>query len=365
MGLVVIAAVAALAGLAVGVTGDESSTDPAESALVASGLPAEQLAGQRLVAGFSGKSVPKGLRTMIARGRIAGVILFAENVGGDRALRRLTADLQGIDRPDRLSMPLAVMVDQEGGLVKRVPGPPSASAEEMGKRGSGFARRQGRATGRNLRKLGINVDLAPVLDVGRPGAAITQEQRSFGGTPGRVTRVGVGGFAAGLRRGGVAATAKHFPGLGAAAINTDEASQEIGVSKRRLRRIDEAPFGAFVDAGGELVMLSHATYRAFSGQPATFSRSIVSGELRRRLGFEGVTVTDSLDAAAATAFGGRTRVAVAAVRAGNDLLLYGDWHTARRAGAALRRKLAAGKLDRADFEAAVERVLDLRRGLSG
>jgi beta-N-acetylhexosaminidase len=90
----------------------------------------------------------------------------------------------------------------------------------------------------------------------------------------------------------------------------------------------------------------------------------VSGELRRRLGFDGVTITDSLDAAAALAFGSRARVALAAAQAGNDLLLYGDWRAARRAGAALRRKLASGKLDRESFEDSVERVLELRRDLA-
>ena len=365
MGLVVIAALAACAGLAVGVMGDDSTDAPAEPAPLAGSLPLEQLAGQRLVAGFSGKRVPSGLRSMVADGEIAGVVLFAENVGSERQTRRLIGTLQRIKRPEGLTMPLAVMVDQEGGLVERVPGPPSASGEEMGDRGAGFARRQGAATARNLRGFGINIDLAPVLDVARPGGAIAGEHRSFGGKPGRVIRVGVGGFAAGLRGGGVAATAKHFPGLGAADVNTDEASQEIDVSKGRLRRTDEAPFAAFVEDGGELVMLSHATYTAYSDQPATFSRSVVTGELRRRLGFEGVTVTDSLDAAAALAFGSRARVAVAAAKSGNDLLLYGDWRTARRAGAALRRKLAAGKLDRDAFEESVERVLDLRRGLSG
>jgi beta-N-acetylhexosaminidase len=301
---------------------------------------------------------------MIAGGEIAGVVLFAENVDGKAQVRRLVAELQGIERPKPLTMPLAVMVDQEGGLVERVPGPPSASAEEMGERGAGFARRQGAATARNLRGLGINVDLAPVLDVARSGGAIAGEDRSFGGSAAKVTRVGVGGFAAGLRSGGVAATAKHFPGLGAAAVNTDDAAQEITTPKRRLRSIDEAPFAAFVEEGGELVMLSHATYTAFSGQPATFSRAIVTGELRRRLGFDGVTITDSLDAAAALAFGSRASVAVAAAQAGNDLLLYGDWRTARRAGAALRRKLASGRLERDPFEASVERVLELRRELA-
>ena len=365
--LVGIAVASACAGLAVGVLG-KGATSPESlergESPVAPALPASQLVGQRLIAGFDGLRAPGGLRRMIGRGELAGVILFAGNVGTREETRRLVSSLQRIPRPEALSMPLAVMVDQEGGLVERVPGPPSASAEEMGARGSAFARRQGKATARSLGGLGINVDLAPVLDVGRAGGAIGAEDRSFGSSAARVIGVGVGGFAAGLREGGIAASAKHFPGLGAAAINTDDAAGEIRLSKSRLRRTDEAPFAAFAEAGGELVMLSLATYPAFSDRPAAMSRSIVTGELRGRLGYEGVSITDSLDAAAATSFAGRDRAALAAAGAGSDLLLYGSWRTAREVARPLRGGLLSGKLDREEFEAAVERVIGLRRGLA-
>lgn len=360
-----LAALAATGGIALAVNddGDGVPQPAAAPAPVAPELSDAQLVGQRLIAGFDGARVPGELRRMIARGRIAGVILFAGNVEGKRATARLVGRLQRIRRPADLSMPLAVMTDQEGGLVKRVPGAPSASAAEMGERGGGFAARQGRATARNLRGVGVNVDLAPVLDVARDGSAVAAEGRTFGGSPARVIDVGVRGFSRGLREGGVAATAKHFPGLGAARVNTDDASQVIDIGRDRLRARDEAPFDAFAEAGGEMVMLGLATYPAFSDRPAALSRQIATGELRGRLGFAGVSITDSLDAAAATSFASRERVAIGAVEAGSDLLLYGDWRTAREVSRALRRTLASGKLDRGEFEAAVERVLALRRGL--
>jgi beta-N-acetylhexosaminidase len=199
-----------------------------------------------------------------------------------------------------------------------------------------------------------------VLDVARPGGAIDTEQRSFGTSPGRVIRAGVGGFAAGLQRGGVAATAKHFPGIGMIATNTDFASQKVRTSKRELRRRDEPPFEAFSESGGELVMLSLATYTAFSDRPAAFSRSIVTGELRRRLGFEGVSITDGLGAAAAQAFGSDGEIALAATGAGVDLLLYTDWREGRSAHRLLRERLQKGKLNRDEFEESAGRVLALR-----
>jgi beta-N-acetylhexosaminidase len=330
---------------------------------VAGALPASQLAGERIIAGVSGTGVSSGLETAIREGRVAGLILFAENLPSRAAGRGLVARLQAIRRPAARRDPLLIMVDQEGGLVKRVGGAPGASAEEMGERGAAFSREQGQRTAANLRRLGVNVDLAPVLDVARPGGTIAATERGFGSTAPRVAATAVP-FAAALQRGGVAATAKHFPGLGAAPENTDFAVQRIGLPEQTLRQVDEAPFRAFVAAGGDLVMLSTAIYPALSPLPAAFSRSIVSGELRARLGFEGVSITDALNTVAVHAFGGPEKAGVAAARAGADLLLFTALAPAERARRALVAKLRAGELDRGEFESSAQRVLDLRRELA-
>lgn len=357
-------ALAALIGMAIGAfalgatLGDGKSPPPPE---VAETLPVGQLAGQRIVVGLDGTGISPRLRKAVQAGHVAGVVLFAESFPTRAAGRRLIRRLQAIRRPAKLRDPLLVMVDQEGGLVKRVGGAPTASAAEMGERGAGFSRRQGRRTARNLRDLGVNVDLAPVLDLARPGGVIAATDRSFGTSARRVITTAIP-FAEALQAGGVAATAKHFPGFGAATENTDFAVQRIDLSKRRLRAAEEAPFRAFVAAGGELVMLSTAIYPAFSERPAAFARPIATRELRRRLGFEGVSVTDALNAVAARAFGGPAKAGIAAVRAGVDLLLFADLGSGQRARRALVRKLRAGRLDRAEFEQAAQRVLDLRAG---
>jgi beta-N-acetylhexosaminidase len=254
------------------------------------------------------------------------------------------------------------MVDQEGGLVKRLNGAPTASAEEMGARGTRFSRHQGRRSARNLRNVRINVDLAPVLDVGRPGGVIAETHRSFGATAQRVKDTAVP-FAHGLQTQAVAATAKHFPGLGAAGENTDFAVQRIRLSKRTLRRVDEAPYARFIAIGGDLVMISSAIYPAFSDKPASLSRPIAVGELRSRLGFHGVSITDALGGAAIRAVGGTRRTAIAAAKAGTDLLLFSDYHDGARAYRALLRKLQADEIDRGRFERSVQRVLSLRHRL--
>jgi beta-N-acetylhexosaminidase len=327
-------------------------------------LSIDQLAGQRVITGFAGSSPSPKVKDMIEKGRVAGVILFSENLGTRHHARRLIRRLQAIKRPKGLRSPLLIMIDQEGGLVKRLSGPPNASAEEMGRRGKRYSSRQGAKTAKNLKDVGVNVNLAPVLDVGRRGSAIRAEHRSFGSKPGRVIRTGVS-FAAAMQRHGVAATGKHFPGLGVAKQNTDVAVQKIHLSKSKLHRIDEKPYGPFADKRGKLVMLSTAIYTHFSHRPGAFTKSIATGELRHRVGFKGVSITDALETTSAGDFGGPAKVGVAAAKAGADLLLYTGDNAAAKAGHALREKLRKRALKREPFKRSVNRVLRLRTKLGG
>jgi beta-N-acetylhexosaminidase len=336
-----------------------ASSTPSLSA----GLGPGVLAGQRTIAGFSGTSIPRPVTRGIASGRIGGVILFADNIPSRSAVRRLTGRLQAIKRPRRLrAYPLLIMTDQEGGLVKRLSGAPTTSAAGMGRRGPAFSRSQGRRTARNLRNAGINVNLAPVLDVARPGGTIAETDRAFGSSVRGVVRSAVP-FATAMEANGTAATAKHFPGLGSARLNTDDAVQRIRISKAALRRVDEAAYRPFIAAGGDMVMVGTAIYPAFSRRPAAFERSIVTGELRRRLGFRGVTITDALGTVAARAFGGSRKLTVVAARAGMDLMLFSDYTSALRGQDSMADRLRRGKLNRTAFSASVDRILRLRARL--
>ena len=344
-----------------------AATDGVGSRATAAGagkLGDAQLAGQRIVTGFEGRQAPDSLKERIRAGRLAGVILFSENFDTAEQARRLVADLQAIPRPHGLRSPLLVMIDQEGGQVKRLPGAPSRSAEEMGRAGRDACRGEGAATGRNLRGVGVNVDLAPVLDVARPGSAIEREDRAFGRKPQKVSGC-ANAFARGLDRERVAPTAKHFPGIGAASVNTDDAVQRIRLRRSKLRRTDERPYRRFVGKGapGRLVMVSSAIYPAFSDRPASFARALATRELRGRLEFEGVSITDALNSASARAFGGPARVARLAADAGTDLLLFADFGSAKQAANALRDRLDHGGANRDRFKRSVGRVLHLRRGL--
>lgn len=323
-------------------------------------LSPAQLAGQRVVFAYGGSRPPRALVRRIERGQAAGVILFRRNVRSRSQLRRTMGRLQQAARRSAVGLPLMVMVDQEGGRVRRVPGGPGRGAG--GVRSAREALDDGRAAARALRAGGVNVDLAPVADVCRRAGALERERRCYGRSPSAVISR-AGAFARGLGRNGVAVALKHFPGFGAARVNTDFAPAVIRASRSRLRSFDERPFSA-LHRRASLVMLSSAVYPAFSPRPAALSSAVATGELRRRLGFRGVSITDALDTPALARHGGAGAVAVKAARAGTDLVLFAHSFAAgQRAARALERALRSGRLRRGGFQRTVGRVLTLRERL--
>lgn len=308
------------------------TSPPAPQGAQAEARTPEQLAGQRVVFGFDGTEPPRALLRRIRRGEAAGVILFARNIRSRAQVRSLTDALQRWRPPG--DPPLIVSIDQEGGIVKRLAGAPRRSAAELGRIGDeSLARAEGRNTARNLRELGINVNFAPVVDIGRAGRIMRAQRRAYSSSPARVTRIAAA-FAAGLREGGVAACAKHFPGLGGARHDQDKRNNAIDLPAARLRAEDYAPYEALSKQGLELVMTSTADYPALDpDRPAVFSRRVLVDELRGRVGFTGVTITDSLGVQSATRLGTPEARAVRAARAGNDLLLFASDYGAGVRGA--------------------------------
>ena len=174
------------------------------------------------------------------------MILYTRNIRSREAVAAQLRALQRVRRP--FGAPLLTLIDQEGGLVARLPGAPAGSAMRMAPRGAAYVRGQGRLTAANLRAAGVNVDLAPVVDLGRPGSYEVRFERTFGSSPATVGTLGAA-FAQGLRQGGVAATLKQFPGLGGVRGDTDRATQRVPLSRAALRRDDEAPLRAGIRAG--------------------------------------------------------------------------------------------------------------------
>jgi beta-N-acetylhexosaminidase len=315
------AGLALIAGLGVGAgAGDGGSSGPAaaesareeqqQAALKqVDRLTLRQRVGQVTVSAFPGTAAPSYIRRRLRARETAGVILFDGN-GGDRAQwRRLTRSVQRSAGGRAL-----VMVDQEGGDIRTVAhvGPLSGQPFQGSPRS---VRRAALGAGRGLRAAGVNVNLAPVADVPRAGSVMAT--RAFAGDE-RGIAARMRASVRGLRDGGVAATVKHFPGLGGATVNTDDGPATVEVPLDR----DLVPFRVAVDEAVPLVMLSHASYHELdSRRIASQSRPIVTGLLRKRLGFEGVIVTDSLEAAAVLARSGVAVAAERSIRAGADLIL--------------------------------------------
>jgi beta-N-acetylhexosaminidase len=331
-----------------------------------------QLAGQRIIYSYAGLTPPARLLRRIRNGQAAGVIFFAGNIASPAQIKAVAAELQqaAMSKRNPVHEPLLLMTDQEGGVVRRLPGSPVRSEKQIGESAhpAREAATAGGGAGRNLLGAGLNVNLAPVLDVYRKaGNFIDEFGRSYSMDPAAVAALGAD-FISAQQAAGVAATSKHFPGLGAArrAQNTDERPVTLHLSANTIRTVDELPYKAAIAAGVKLVMVSWAAYPALgSGRPAGLSAKIVQGELRQRLGFTGVTVTDALGAGALRAYGAIPNRGVLAATAGMDLLLCAGEQVSEGIQGldGLTGGYRDGTLDKTAFQAAVARVIALRAGL--
>ena len=353
------------AGIAVGAGGDgeggaRTQEAPAEREASAERaalravdrLSLRQQVGQLTVSSFPGSRPPPYIRRRLRAGETAGVILFGFNAGPPAQWQSLTRALQRGARDGAL-----VMVDQEGGEVRTVTWAGPAAGQPL--QGSPTQVRQAAASAaQQLRTAGVNVNLAPVADV-PAGASGALRSRVFAGDAEDIaarTRAAIEGMWAAR----LAATAKHFPGLGAAGVNTDDGATEIPGDLRR----DLVPFRAAIGAEVPLVMLSHALYPALDRRRiASQSPRIVTGLLRERLGFAGVVVTDSIEAQAVLDRSGVATAAERSVRAGADLILTTGSASWNEVHPRLLARARASKSFRERVRRSAARVLELKRRL--
>jgi beta-N-acetylhexosaminidase len=268
--------------------------------------------------------------------------------------------------------PLLVAADQEGGQLVALGEGATAFAGNMALGAAGdeeLAERVGRATGRELLAMGVDVAYAPVCDVASNPANPALGIRSFGDDPETVGRLAAA-VVRGLRSAGVAPTAKHFPGLGDLGLDSHHglAAVAAGQGPERLEAVELVPFRAAIDAGARLVMSAHVAVPALTGDdtlPATLARPVMTELLRDRLGFDGLSVTDALDMAALAQGPAQVVDAIAAVRAGVDLLLTMPDEAAReRIEIGLRQAARRGLVAPAAVARTRERVAGLRAWLA-
>jgi beta-N-acetylhexosaminidase len=277
-------------------------------------LSLREQVGQLVILRFDGAALPNYVGEALRSGGASGAILFSDNVASEAGLEELTRWIQRSARGSAL-----IATDQEGGEVRNISFAPPETAPSL-VTGGGEAERLARAAGRALSDLGINLNLAPVADVASvPGSVVGG--RAYPGEPAAVAAL-VERAVRGYEAGGVASTAKHFPGLGSAEQNTDDAPVTIGRRRPDLSRVDLEPFRSAVAADVPLVMTSHALYPSLDRKRiASQSRAILTDLLREEVGFEGAVVTDSLEAEAVLSRSDTPTAAVRSVAAGADLLL--------------------------------------------
>ena len=370
----------ALAGLGVALAGGVSVRGAVARAGVvpplnaklglAAGLTNLQLAGQRVIGSYPGLTPPASLFTDIENGQLAGVIFFGENISSEAQIAGVITQLRQAQAQSPVQAPLLLMTDQEGGLVRRLPGAPALSEKQIGQSTDpvAAATAAGTGAGQNLAGVGMNVNLAPVLDVYyKTGNFIDQYQRSYSSSPAVVSGCGQA-FITAQQQAGVAATAKHFPGLGSATKNqnTDNGPVTLTVSLAKLRATDEVPYPPAIAAGVKLVMVSWAVYPALDARlppacrPPSSARSCAAGTRSPASPSPMRWRPERL-----SAFGPTGQRAVTAAGAGMDLILCSarDASQGEAATAALAGALGSGQLDPAAFNAAVNRVTALRAGL--
>jgi beta-N-acetylhexosaminidase len=356
--------VALVAGIVVGAdggNGDETQATPAalkppaKAVAKAKGLSLRRQIGEVLMISFRGTTLPEYVRDALRQGRAGGVILFRANAPSPAVTSALTRALQRASRNRAL-----IAADQEGGSIRilawAAPQPSQGATPTPVE-----ARRQAGLAAKDLAAAGVNVTLAPVADVGGPGSVM--QGRAFPGGAADVaalTRAAVSGYE-GTK---VAATLKHFPGLGAAGTNTDDGPVTISSPRAAMQTRDLPPFAAGIKAGAPLVMASHALYTGLDRKNiASQSKPILTTLLRGKLGFRGVVITDSMEADAVLKRSSIELASLRSIAAGADLLLL----TGPGSFPIVSKQLLAGARKSPKFRAriaeAAARVIALKRSL--
>jgi len=319
-----------------------SKTEPRDSVLA------------RFLLGFHGDSLPGELAEYLARG-LAGVVIFQRNFTSAERLCELTASIR-----EAAGRPVLIGIDQEGGtrFALREPFTAWPSVAELGSLGDAeIVEQVARAMAVELRTAGCNLNFAPMLDLHvNPESPVTKD-RSFGADPNLVARMGAA-MDRGLRRGGVLSCAKHFPGHGDAAIDPHLDLPVFGGTMERLESAELVPFAAAVAAGVPLVMTAHILLPRIDPElPASLSRALLDGVLRRRLRFQGVILADDLGMGAITKRYGVGEAAVKTLLAGTDVaMLCHDWSAVQPAIAAVRTARREGRFDEEEWNASLGRI---------
>jgi len=316
--------------------------------------------GQLVMMGFSGTGVSPECQTWIREFQPGGVILFSRNLQNPAQVASLTDILQGLSP----TSPLLIAIDQEGGRVSRLPKgftifPPAATVSSC--HSLKLAYDAAGVTAKELRAVGVNMNMAPVLDVNTNSANPIIGNRAFGETPEQVGEYGVATMA-GLQEHGVVACGKHFPGHGETSADSHLELPVVTLAKERIEEIELSPFRYAIERGLASIMTAHVHYPALDDDsPATLSYPILTDLLRHTLGFDGVVLTDDMEMQAILDHSSVGAASVRALQAGADMLLICHKHDRQtEAIYAVEQAVESGQLSMDRLDQSVQRVEHLK-----
>lgn len=317
----------------------------------------EELVGATLVVGLPGTSLTNEVAQHLRAIHAGGFIPFARNFESPEQFRALVASLN-----EACGRELLMMVDHEGGRVVRFSGGVTAFPDALtvgASQSPAVVHRQGEIEAEELRALGVHVNLAPCVDVLVAGSDPVIGHRSYGHEAQRVADFGVARIQ-GLQSRGVAACAKHFPGLGAVPKDPHTQLPTVTLGWEAMRAVHLVPFIAAIRAGVTAIMSSHVCYPQLDptpATPATFSKRLIRDLLRTELGFQGLILSDDLEMGALRELCSIGEAAVRAVEAGHDVLLVcADLQLQRQAFDTLCAAYRHGRLSLRELEGRVDRI---------
>jgi len=329
-------------------------------------LTLRQKVGQTMMFGFHGMEPSSEITRLIREHHVGGVILFARNIGTPQDLLQLTTALQKIAYDAGHKHPLLISIDQENGVVRRLGAGTTLLPGNMAISATGqrtYAAEVARATGRELKALGVNFNLAPVLDVNNNPANPVINVRSYGEDPAWVAECGTDAIHA-LQSAGVATCGKHFPGHGDTSKDSHLTLPSIPHDRKRLAEVEMVPFVKAIAGGVDSMMIAHVCFPEIEPDPsipATMSRRVITDLLRDELGFQGVITTDCMEMHAISKTIGTVEGTYQAFKAGVDLSFIS--HTHEWQEGAIERMVAGltdGDTPLERLDDAVERILTLK-----
>lgn len=316
--------------------------------------------GQLLMVGFPGTNLSPSFLDWLHECRAGGVILFSRNLVDPEQVARLTNALQA----HATDSPLLIAIDEEGGGVSRLPQGFTtfpAAARIAACHSPDVVYEAAEVTAQELRAVGINMNLAPVLDVNNNPANPIIGDRSYGTQPEQVCTYGIA-VMQGLEDNGIIPCGKHFPGHGDTLTDSHHVLPVVEADRARLDAVELEPFRQAISCGLQAVMTAHVRYPVLDAEaPATMSQPILTDLLRNRLGFEGVTLTDDMEMRAILDHQPIGEASVRALQAGADMILIcHQQERQREAVSAIEQALERGELSWEKLTASVARLRALK-----